>query len=290
MPISCGAGFGSMAGLTLLLMVSPTPVEPPAVVRCLAAGRPSARWAMPARFREISGLAASPDGRLFLHDDEQGVIGAFDPAGGKIVAAYQLGAELIRGDFEGIAVGDGRVFLTTSDGVLYDSPLPAPGSASRTLAVSRIDTGVGEHCEVEGLGFDPRSRLLLFACKAPRKRKLEGQVTIYRWSVALGRLADPKRLEAPLRDLDKRFAGGFRSSSIEVDPETGHYVLISSADHGYVVLDTVGKVVASGPLAGRHRQPEGLTIVPDGRMFVSDEGGRGPGTITAYSCGKTPGD
>lgn len=281
--------FGSAAVVAGLALGAPPPADEPPAARCLAAGRASARWALPTRFREVSGLAASPDGTLFLHDDEQGVIGVFDPAAGKVTAAYQLGPLLARGDFEGIAVGGGRVFVTTSDGILYDTPLPKPGLASGTQPVSRNDTGIGSHCEIEGLAFDPRANLLLFACKTPRKRKLEGQLTIYRWSVAAGRLAEPKRIEIPLAQLGARFNESFRSSSIEVDPRTGDLVLISSADHGYVVLDPAGRVTASGPLPGRHRQPEGLAILPDGRMFISDEGGRGPGTITLYACAKAPG-
>lgn len=275
-----------LAGIALGV---PGPGGDPPAARCLAAGRPSTRWALPARFREVSGLAASPEGSLFLHDDEFGVVGVFDPGSGKVTAVYQLGAVLARGDFEGIAIGGGRVFLTTSDGVLYDAPLPKPGTPSGVLPVSRNDTEIGSHCEIEGLAYDPRQNLLLFACKTPRKRKLEGQVTIYRWSVPQGRLAEPKRIEIPLARLDPRFREGFRSSSIEVDPRTGDLVLISSADHGYLVLDATGQVAASGPLPGHHRQPEGLAILPDGRIFISDEGGRGPGTITAYACGKAPG-
>lgn len=70
----------------------------------------------------------------------------------------------------------------------------------------------------------------------------------------------------------------------QVDPRTGDRVVISSADHGFMVIDGTGRLTAAGRLPGHHRQAEGLAIMPDGRIFISDEGGRGPGTVTAYAC------
>ena len=273
-----------MLGAVLLVVVSRAGSDPPPAARCLMAAKPAARWALPPRFREVSGLALTPDGKLLLHNDEEGLVAVFDPATGLVSAVYQLGAKLAKGDFEGIAIGDGRIFLTTSDGNFLNAPLPVPGTPSGVLPASMTETGLGEHCEIEGLAFERRTHLLLFACKSPREKKLAGEVTIYRWSVADGRLADPKRLEIPLASLPGRLARSFRPSSLDLDPRTGDYVVISSADHGFLVLDPGGKLTAAGDLPRHHRQPEGLAIAPDGRLFISDEGGRSRGTITAYGC------
>ena len=43
------------------------------------------------QLKEISGLASSNDGRIFGHDDEEGVIHQIDPSNGEIVKRFQLG-------------------------------------------------------------------------------------------------------------------------------------------------------------------------------------------------------
>src|SRR3954462_5238642 len=76
------------------------------------------QWKLPDTLHEISGLAALPDGRLFAHDDEHGVIYEIDPAEGELKKSFALGDPPLRGDFEGIAIADRDFYLMTSDGIL----------------------------------------------------------------------------------------------------------------------------------------------------------------------------
>lgn len=67
--------------------------------------------ALPPEFDEVSGLAVSPDGKFFLHGDEVGVVGAFDPESGKVSAVCQLGPSSMEvgpqtGDYVRIASAD----------------------------------------------------------------------------------------------------------------------------------------------------------------------------------------
>jgi len=274
-------------GLAALLALTGAQGTPPAdqVVACLATGRPAIRWELPPLFREVSGLALHDDGRLFLHNDERAIVAAVDTATGRVTASYQLGAAPALGDFEGVAIAGPSLFLVTSAGVLYQVPVPRVGQPSGALPVTVTPTGVGQFCEVEGLAHDARDRVLLLACKTPRAKDLGRDVAVYRWSIERRALAVPARVVVPRSDLARsRKAADFHSSSIEVDPRTGRWILITSADRAVAAVERTGQVVAVAPLGGRHPQPEGLAIDRRGRVFVSDEGAKGPGSIAVYAC------
>jgi hypothetical protein len=267
-----------------LLVCAPTPAAQ-AIAACLAAA-PTARLALPTPLREVSGLALGGDGRLWLHNDERGLVGALDPGTGAPLGSFQLGGSLLRGDFEGIAVAGDRLFVITSTGQLLSAPVPARTVASGVLPIEAIDTGLGARCEIEGLAFEPAGRILLVACKRPLVAALAKQVTIFRWSIGAKRLATPDRItiaEAALAPPGRK-ARGFHPSAIERHPVTGQYWLLASADQAFAIVDGSGRVLERGPLDKRHRQAEGLAIGPNGQVLISDEGAKGPGTITTYAC------
>ncbi len=276
----------TMAPAAVLLMTgAQVPAAPDAVVSCLASGRAAIRWELPTAFREVSGLALHDDGRMFLHHDERAVVAVLDTATGRLTSSYQVGAAPILGDFEGIAIAGPSLFLVTSDGVLHQVAIPRPGQPSGALPVTVTPTGVGRFCEVEGLAYDARDRVLLLACKTPRAKELGRDVAVYRWSIERRALATPDRVVIPRSALARsRKAADFHPSSIEVNPRTGGWVLISSADRAVAAIDRDGRVVMTAPLGGRHPQPEGLAIDRRGRAFVSDEGAKGSGSISVYAC------
>lgn len=283
MRMARGVKIGPLALVCFLCSaVPPQPSVPWAV--CLAA-KPVKRWALPLAFREVSGLALSDDGRLWANNDEQGVIGAFDRKAGAPLGAYRLGPELPRADFEGIAVVEKQVVLVTSAGLLFAVAMPAAGTKEAVLPYRIVDTGLGKQCEIEGLAFEPTDRTLLLACKTPRAKALAGTATIFKWSWVDNKLATPDRLTISWKLLAKHRPGkAFRTSAIDRDPVTGNYLLLSSADQAYAVVDRSGVVMATGSLGPRHRQPEGVAIARDGTVLVSDEGANAAGTITAYAC------
>lgn len=265
------------------LVCTPTPAAQGGPA-CLAAA-PIARLTLPTPLREVSGLALSDDGRLWLHNDERGLVGAIDPVTGVPLGTFQLGPSLLRGDFEGIAVGGGRLFVVTSTGQLVSAPVPARTAPSGVLPIEAIDTGLGPQCEAEGLAFEPAGRILLVGCKRTRVAGPAKQVTIFRWSIDAKRLATPDRITVPEDDLAPGRKGrGFHPSAIERHPVSGHYWLLASADQAFAVIDPAGRVLETGRLGKRHRQPEGLAIAPNGNLLISDEGADGPGAVTIYGC------
>jgi hypothetical protein len=246
-------------------------------------GSAAAQVQLPADLRELSGLATTADGRVVAHADERAIVYDLDARRGTAVRSLSLGAPPLRGDFEGVAVADGRLFLLTSDGWLYEA---RDWRGRATATYTRRDTGLGASCELEGLGYDPAERVLLVGCKRPRVRELRGLVTVFRWSVDRKTLGTPARVSVRERDLVRGTgAKGFRPSAVERHPRTGHYVLVAGPERVLAEITPAGAVVAARRLDPRlHRQPEGLAFLGDSVLLVADEGGseRGQGTLTWY--------
>ena len=258
------------------------------------AAAPAARWELPRRLREVSGLAATEDGRIFAHDDERGLIHELDPRDGVLVKSFALvdggsgadGGEQrpLRGDFEGLVAAGGRFYLVTSDGVLYES---GEGRADERVTARALRTGLGARCEIEGLGYEPDGRVLLLACKTAREGVRADAVTIFRWSLAAGALdAARPSLVVPVAELAR--AGGppraFSASGIERDPRTGNYILVAARQRALAEVTPSGTVVAALRLpAARHPQAEGIALTPDGTLLIADEGEEsGAGTVAVY--------
>jgi uncharacterized protein YjiK len=240
---------------------------------------PADRWILPKALNEISGLA-SVGGHLFAHGDEQAVIYELDHASHTIVRRFSLGRPTVRGDFEAIAVVEGRVFLTTSDGDLYTAPLGADGAA---VPFVRHPTGIGRSCEVEGLAYDPARRELLFGCKTPRVRALGGRLAVFGWSPER-RGAPVLRLSVPTATIAGLEHEPVHPSELMRDDASGHLLLLAARAHVIVEVTPEGRVVSVAKLRrSLHRQAEGLAAGPDGSLFVADEAAGQHPTLTRYA-------
>jgi uncharacterized protein YjiK len=242
---------------------------------------PADRWELPRALHEISGLAVDAEGRIFAHDDERAIIYELDPASHRVVGRFAFGRPAVRGDFEAIALMDRRVVLTTSDGTLYVGPEGRDGEA---VAFATYATGAGRSCEVEGLAYDPGERSLLLGCKVPRDAFTRGHVTVFRWSLERRALLPAARLHVPLGHITRLLGGSdFHPSELVRDPTTGHYLLLAAREHAIAELSAAGEVRRVVRLQRKlHPQAEGLALTPDGTLLVSDEGGRGRATLSAY--------
>jgi uncharacterized protein YjiK len=59
-------------------------------------------------------------------------------------------------------------------------------------------------------------------------------------------------------------------------------VLIASKEKALVVITPAGGAVSAGPLPGDHEQPEGVAVVDNRLLLISDEAAKGPAVITLY--------
>jgi uncharacterized protein YjiK len=267
--------------LVLLALVGfPQAERPEVVIRCPLNRDPVAQWKLPDNLKEISGLARTSQGRLLAHGDEKGRIFTLDEQTGKVVATWELQGEP-RDDFEGIAVAGKTVYLMTGAGRIYTT---REGRNGEKVSYTKIDTGLGKQCEFEGLAYDPKAKVLLLPCKTAIARELASDVVVFRWSVEKKELAEPASFRFPRKDVGDSM--DFRATSVEVDPKSGHLILLSSKRQMLVELSAEGRFLGVVPLETLwHRQPEGLTLGPD-RLYISDEGRKHTGMLTSYACAK----
>jgi len=240
---------------------------------------PVAKWIMPEELKEISGLALTPDGRLLAHDDELSRVYEIDPRKGVIIKSFLFGSGL-RGDFEGITVAGDNIWVIKSNGELYSFH---EGENGTRVPYASFDTKLGKECEFEGIAYEPDSALLVLPCKNPRGKGLDDELVIYRWKIGESAATGISRITIPMGEV----AGNnnwkrFRASDITRDPATGNYVVISSLEHGLIVMKPDGEIISSRSLPGKHHQAEGVAITKDSILIISDEATSKPAAVTLY--------
>ena len=243
-------------------------------------GAPLARWIMPKDLNEISGLALTPDGRLFTHPDERAVISELDYRRGVVIKQFLLGRRGAQADFEGIAIAGERMFLLTSNGRLFEFKEGANGA---TVEYSIHDLELGKECEFEGLAFDASINALLMVCKHVGIKELKDHLVIYRWALAENGGERLTRIATPVADLmQQQEWKEFRPTGLDVDPSTGNYV-ITTAERAVIIVNPEGAILETRLLPpSSHDQPEGVAITRDSMIIISDEAVTRPAAITLY--------
>jgi uncharacterized protein YjiK len=249
-----------------------------------APGKPIARWLLPPELAEVSGLALTPDGRLFTHNDETARITEIDYRRGTIIKHFFVGEKGLHGDFEGLVCVDDRFFLLASNGTLYEF---REGDDGERVAYTVRDTHLGKECEFEGVTYDSTANAMVLSCKGVGKKQPQGMLVLYRYRLDA---ADgvTSELTVPLSEaIGKNSWKQLRPTDITVDPSSGNYVLVAAQEKAIVMLTPSGGVVFSRPLAGRHPQTEGIAITRDHILILADEATNKAATITLY---RWPGD
>lgn len=239
--------------------------------------KPSFKYDLDMGLVEISGLVVNDEGKLFAHNDEIGSLFELDPQNGRIRKWFWLGPDRLKGDFEGVAAAGKDFYLVTSDGILYKFYEQPDG---RYAQYEKFNTGIPEGTEIEGLCYDPNSNSLLLAEKHGKNKNLR---RFFPYNLKTGKLSLNARFSISLGDLKKFKVNDFSPSDMCYDPNSGHFLVLSSKDKGIVELSSSGKIMAYQELnSDFHRQPEGITILKDGTLLIADEGKGGKGTLTGY--------
>ena len=245
-----------------------------------ARGKPVARWLLPPELAEISGLALTPDGRLFAHDDESARITELDYRRGTVIKQFFVGKMGWRGDFEGLACAADRFFLLESTGTLYEF---REGAQGEQVDYAAHDTHLGKECEFEGVAYDSTANALVLACKKVGAKRSKDMLLLYRYSLGDPGGAEVSELTVPYSEaIGKNSWKQLHPSDITVDPSSGNYVLVAAQEKALVALTPAGAVVFSRPLGGRHLQAEGIAITRDGILIIGDESVNAAASITLY--------
>ncbi|MFN4080158.1 MAG: SdiA-regulated domain-containing protein [Saprospiraceae bacterium] len=219
---------------------------------------------------EISGLSPLPmPGKLLAIGDEKGECYILDAHTGDIERRIPFRD---KGDFEGVEWHGPCLFAVKSDGTLYE--ISKWENAKRK--VFAYNTPLTKNNDVEGLCYDPKRHALLLACKEDKSNpKPRG---IYAFDLKTKRLADTAAyvidVEALQLRLPKDKGNYFSPSGIAIHPLTGDIYVISTAKKALLTLDydsgAVKHIQALDPRI--FAQPEGIAFMPDGVMYISNEG------------------
>jgi uncharacterized protein YjiK len=242
----------------------------------------SHQWKLPDKLNEISGLALSDDQRLFAVTDETAIVYELDYADGRLVKAFALGNPVIRGDFEGIAWFDGRLWLVTSQGRIYAFD---EGEDGERVPFDSFDTGLGNSCEIEGLAYRRDDQVLLVLCKGIKRDSGLTGLAIFAWSTIGHALMDEKTIALPDRDIVTALrTDRLNPSGIAIEEKTGNLLIVAARQRAIIELDAGGGFLSARvlPLASRHRQVEGIEILQSGDLLIADEGGAHKGRLAIY--------
>jgi len=245
------------------------------------------QWRLPDRLNEISGLAVTQDGRLLAVDDEVAIVYELDFDDGHLVKAFALGNPVVKGDFEGIAVADDLIYLTTSSGRVYVS---AEGADGQRVTFSKFDTGLGDHCDIEGLVQGADNTRLYFLCKKVRKKSNISGLVLFSWDIAGRQIRPDESVVLPEREIMQHLRiDRINPSGVTIDRHTGNRIIVASRQQALVEIAPDGQFVdaRSFPLAVRHRQAEGIELAIDGRLLIADEGGTHKARLAVYRQDRT---
>jgi hypothetical protein len=243
---------------------------------------PAREHYLPQGLSEVSGLAVASNDSVFAHNDEYGIVYEVELKTGKTIKAFALGTKTAKDDFEDIATNGEFIYLLTSDGRIYEA---RKGEHRKRVLYNVYDTGIGRYCETEGLANGPVSEDFLIVCKRMRDESLKDRLVVFRWNVRERRPATVPWLNVSLDGLvGKLEQANFHPSAFAWKQDTGTLLIISAKGYNAIEVDTQGRLVSRYKLdKQRHPQTEGMTLMPDGRLIIGDEGTRGHGKLTIYS-------
>lgn len=256
--------------------------------------QPDAVFELPKKLEEISGLTLLDERHLGAIQDEDGDLFVIDLGSGAVVREVTFAKG---GDYEAVARAGDRLFILRSDGRLYD----VAGWQADEVDARRHETGLKASCDAEGLVYQEAQHRLLVACKEKAGKKLDGYKAIYAYDLARGELfeepaylIDVERFSQSVRDdnpVDDRIRSalspvvdlsGFKPSGLAIHPRTQQVYVLSSVRKAVVVLEASGEVVGVIALPDHlFAQPEGITFLPNGDLFISSEGTGGRAAILA---------
>ncbi len=234
------------------------------------------------KLREISGLALSKEGKLFAHNDEEGIVFQIDTKTGKTIKSFSIGEKMVKADFEGIAIAENKFFLVTSNGYLYSFD---EGENNKTVNFIKYKTNLSKRENIEGLCFDEKTNSLLLACKGPSPGYSKHKRLIYSFNLKSFELDDKPRFIINLKELKKNYGiNNFSTSGISLDKKTGEFYLLSAHEKALLILSDTGSIISAQRLSSEiHKQPEGIEITGNGLLYISDEGRYSKGFITVYN-------
>ena len=253
---------------------------------------------LPKKLKEISGITEIDSSRIACIQDEQEIVFIYDLNSGQIISRSDYG---YKGDYEGIARVDSTLYILRSDGMLTE----IINFNSDKFVRSTFSSGIPWK-DNEGICYDPTTNYLLVTTKEiPRKGSgNRDKRFIYGFDLTLNRpvpepvftidlsvidsFALANTIKVPTKDKkkgkNKEPDIRFQVSDLAIHPITGKLFLLSSADKLLFVFNTKNEIEYIGRLnADLFIQPEGITFMKNGDMYISNEGQKKSATLVRFN-------
>ena len=231
---------------------------------------------------EISWINVLKDKNIFAVNDEVGVIYKLNPLSGEVLKTFAVGKWTIEGDFEDIATNNKLIFIISSDGKLYTFK---EGINKSGVEYDVKQLPFSSRFDLEGLYYDEELNSLLIVPKEYSGKNLKDERAVYVYSLKDNKMKQTPFFKISLNKLSEDFGiKSFYPSGITKHPISKNYLLISARDENAIVeVDNKGNIVYAQKLSEKtHRQPEGITILEDNSIIISDEASGKKPTLTRY--------
>ena len=249
--------------------------------------KPALSLVLPIELREISGIAYLDRDRAVAIQDERAILYFISLKSGEITDSISFGED---GDYEGIAVTDGNIFVLRSDAYLYI----LTRNTEKEPIVKKINTFLDNRYDCEGLTYNPKTKNLLLSCKQNPNLEEDPSRDIYSFSIQKEALEKNPILSIKLSDIKKYLENNpsndahdkmkehfehasedfFYPSDIAVHPISGDIYICSAKEISILmVLSQDGKIKNMQMIPEEILpQTEGISFTPKGDLILCTEG------------------
>jgi WD40 repeat protein len=259
---------------------------------------PDRVYILPKKLKEISGITEIDSSRIACIQDEREIVFIYDLNSGQIISRSDYG---YKGDYEGIARVDSTFYILRSDGEITR----IENFETDKFVRSTFHSGIPWK-DNEGICYDPTANYLLITSKEiPRKGSgNRDKRFIYGFDLTSKRpVPEPvftidlsvidsfslaNTIKVPMKDKKKGKSKDpdirFQVSDLAFHPLTGKLFLLSSADKLLFVFNTKNELEYIGRLnPDLFIQPEGITFMKNGDMYISNEGQKKSATLVRFN-------
>lgn len=260
-----------------------------------------AKYRLPSKLVEISGLSCITDSTIACVQDEEGDVYIFNPIDGEVHHKINFGKD---GDYEGVEYIDGSVYVIRSSGKLYE--IQAFGTDNQTTTKHKLFLEKANN--PEGVAYDPiHHRLLISAKGRPGdEHSIKEENNIYGFDLETKTLMEEPMMsfsssdiydflgQSRLREVHDRATNfllpgsigilAFHPSGIAVHPISGNIYMVTSRGNLLIVLSHDGEILYICDLPEtQFKKPEGITFLPNADLLIANEGLDGIANIRRFN-------
>lgn len=235
------------------------------------------KWELPNVLQEVSGISWIGEDKIACIEDEDGSIFIYNLKNSTIEKRIDFGS---KGDYEDLVTIKNDAYVLRSDGVIFgvENYLTNP-------TVTEYNTFNDASRNVEGLALDKTHHRLLLAVK-DEKHKNKLFKGVYALDLATKKFQFLPEYKINMNDgifkslSEKKHHKLMRPSALTLTNDAKKIYYLDGSKPKFLISDAEGNLQKLYHLdEDEFYQPEGITLSPDNRIFISNEGKKGKPNI-----------